>query len=64
LFLLTESLPAQQTEFLLNRYKQIGTAVPPMVPPLVAKLWGQQILRAAISGGNDTFGIDTPCPWK
>jgi site-specific DNA-cytosine methylase len=41
-------------------YKQIGNAV----PPLVAKLWGEQILRAAISGGTNPYGVDTPCPWQ
>ena len=50
----------KDTQVIESWYKQIGNAV----PPLVAQLWGQQILRAAISGGKDTLGIHTPRPWK
>jgi hypothetical protein len=40
-------------------YKLVGNAV----PPLAARLWGQQILRAAASDGADEYGIDTGKPW-
>lgn len=41
-------------------YKLTGNAV----PPLVAQLWGEQILRAAASDGADEYGIDTGKPWQ
>ena len=47
-------------QMLHSWYKLVGNAV----PPLVSKLWGQQILRAASSEGADDYGIDTGKPWR